>query len=79
MPGHKDKGQMCERETSKTSNGNGSNARNTKCKQMLLILCRQHLKQEIFRMNPGLQQELETLMKAGIAEKRADLCIFRNR
>ena len=28
---------------------------------------------EIFRMNPGLQQELETLMKAGIAEKRADL------
>ena len=31
---------------------------------------------EIFRMNPGLQQELETLMKAGIAEKRADLAFL---
>ena len=31
---------------------------------------------EIFRMNPGLQQELEMLMKAGIAEKRADLAFL---
>ena len=31
---------------------------------------------EIFRMNPGLQQELEMLMKAGVAEKRADLAFL---
>ena len=45
MPGHKDKGAVSEREDIKPAMEMGQ-CKEHKCKQMLLILCRQHLKQK---------------------------------
>lgn len=68
MPGHENKGSMSNKELEMLERAqmqeNAFNPMPTTSQA------------EIFKMNPGLQEELERLMKAGIAEKRANLAFL---
>lgn len=68
MPGHKDKGAMSDKDMDAMQ---GMQMQENAFNPMPTTS-----QAEIFKMNPGLQEELERLMKAGVAEKRADLAFL---
>ena len=77
MPGHKDKGAMSDREdTLKPAMEMGMQQGTQQMQENAFNPMPTTSQAEIFKMNPGLQQELEMLMKAGVARKRADLAFL---
>jgi len=76
MPGHKDKGAMSDREDTLKPAMQMGMQEGTQMQENAFNPMPTTSQAEIFRMNPGLQQELEMLMKAGVAEKRADLAFL---
>ena len=76
MPGHKDKGAMSDREDTLKPAMQMGMQEGTQMQTNAFNPMPTTSQAEIFRMNPGLQQELEMLMKAGVARKRADLAFL---
>jgi len=76
MPGHENKGAMSDREDILKPAMQMGMQEGMQMQENAFNPMPTTSQAEIFRMNPGLQQELETLMKAGIAEKRANLAFL---
>jgi len=76
MPGHKDKGAMSDREDTLKPAMEMGPMQGTQMQTNAFNPMPTTSQAEIFKMNPGLQQELEMLMKAGVARKRADLAFL---
>lgn len=76
MPGHENKGAMSDREDTLKPAMQMGMQEGTQMQENAFNPMPTTSQAEIFKMNPGLQEELERLMKAGIAEKRANLAFL---
>ena len=79
MPGHKDKGAMSEREDTLKPAMEMGPMQGTQMQTNAFNPMPTTSQAEIFRMNPGLQQELGNAYESRHRRKKSRSCIFRNR
>jgi len=76
MPGHKDKGAMSDREDTLKPAMQMGMQEGMQMQENAFNPMPTTSQEEIFKMNPGMQEEMENFFKMSVARKRADLAFL---